>query len=303
MTDFLHHPDLFLPPLIAGIMLAAACSVVSVLVILKRLAFIGQGISHAGFGGVGLAAFLAYGVSGSRGTGFDSIAADLIVFLFCLATGLAIAALSRRKHVKIDTAIGILLVAAMAFGILLEQLRWQLVNLPWYQSLTQGRQLTGINWHAVLFGSILNVTRTDMWWSLAVSIIVLLIFIIMAKEIIFFSFDEKVSQVFGVPAGFIHYLTLIIMSILVVFTMKITGLILVNAFLVIPGATATLLSKRINKVIILSLAVGETGVIAGFLLAFALGGNLPVGPIIVLLLALQFAAAWTWNRYRSRNSL
>lgn len=299
MTDIFHNTDLFLPPLIAGMILVAACSLVSVLVILKRLAFIGQGISHAGFGGVGLAAFLAYGVRGS-GTGFDAIASDLIVFLFCVATGMGIAILSRRKSVKIDTAIGILLVAAMAIGVLLEQIRWLLVDQPWYQSLIAGRNLTSINWHAVLFGSILDVTMRDMWSAIGVSMVIILILGFLFKEIAFYSFDERVSEVFGVPSGFIHYLVLIIMAVMVVFTMKLAGIILVNAFLVIPGATATLLSRRLRRVLVISLVVGQVGMVAGFVLSFELGGELPVGPIVVLILAVQFAGAWVWNRSRGR---
>ncbi len=300
MGEIFRHPDLFLPPLIAGIALVAACAIMSVLVILKRLAFIGQGISHAGFGGVGLASFLAFGVSGG---GDDSFIGNLIIFLFCLATGLAIAFLSRRKWVKIDTAIGILLVAAMAFGILLEQLRWQLVDIPWYQDLIAQRTLTSINWHAILFGSILDVTATQMYAAIAVALIIITILTLLAKEIAFYSFDERVSQVFGVPSGFIHYLILMLMAILIVFTMKLTGLILVNAFLVIPGATATLLSKRLKNVLIIALAVGQIGFIGGYFLCFALGGKLPVGPIVVLLLATQFALAWLLHWRKNRHHI
>lgn len=301
MGDIFRHADLFVPPLLAGMALVGACALLSVLVILKRLAFIGQGISHAGFGGVGLASFFAYGVSGSgAGAGFDALISNLIIFLFCLATGLGIAALSRRRWVKIDTAIGILLVAAMALGILLEQLRWQLVGTAWYDGLIAGRTLTSINWHAVLFGSILEVTATGMWWAIAVALAVVLVLALLFKEIAFYSFDERVSQVFGVPSGLIHYLILLLMAVLIVFTMKLTGLILVNAFLVIPGATATLLSKRLRTVLVLAVLVGELGLVGGYFLCFALGGALPVGPIVVLLLVFQFALAWgvSWQRGR-----
>jgi len=303
ILDIFRYPDLFLPPLLAGVALAAACSVMSVLVVLKRLAFIGQGISHAGFGGVGLAAFLGFTVSGSaasysaaEGFGFSHVAHDLIVFLFCVGTGIAIGVLSRRRDIKIDTAIGILLVAAMALGVLLEQGRRQLVGRAWYDWLRGGRALTTTNWHAVLFGSMENLTTRDMWLAIAVSIIVLAMLALLFKEIIFYSFDERVSQVFGVPSGFVHYLMLVMMAVLIVFTMKLTGLILVNAFLVIPGATATLLSRRLRTVLVLAVAVGETGLIVGYLLTFALGGDLPTGPMIVLTLATIFALAWMSRR-------
>jgi ABC-type Mn2+/Zn2+ transport system permease subunit len=298
----------FLPPLIAGIALAAACSLLSVLIVLKKLAFIGQGISHAGFGGVGLAAFLGFSVTGSVATasstgafGLESLAHDLIVFAFCLSAGLAIGFLSQRRNVKIDTAIGVLLVAAMAFGILLEQARWPLRGIAWYEALLGGRTLTSANWHAVLFGQILNISIGEMWWALGVSLAVILVLALFSKEIAFYSFDEKVSRAFGVPVGLIHYVVLTMMALLIVFTMKLTGIILVNAFLVIPGATATLVSNRLSRVLGISLIVAESGVIAGYVLTFQMGGQLPVGPVIVILLAMCFAVAWIINRRSSQS--
>ncbi len=308
ILDIFTTPE-FIPPLIAGIALAAACAILSVLIVLKRLAFIGQGISHAGFGGIGLAAFLAFSVNGTTSAltdgssflSFEIIAADVIVFLVCVASAIGIGLLSRRSGIKIDTAIGILLVATMAIGILLEQARWQFRDAEWYIALTQGRALASTDWHAVLFGSILSVSVTDMWIAIAVSAIAIGILWLFSKEIVFYAFDERVSRVFGVPSGFIHYLILILMAVLVVQTMKLTGLILVNAFLIIPGATATLLSRNMRTVLFISVAVAEIGIIGGYLLTFQLGGRLPMGPIIVLMLAVQFVVVWMMNRIRNRS--
>lgn len=303
--DVFRNAQDFLPPLIAGMALVAACSVLSVLIVLKRLAFIGQGISHAGFGGVGLAAFLGFSVTGASvasrsggALGLETLVHDIIVFLFCVTAGLIIGFFSRRPNVKIDTAIGVLLVAAMAFGILLEQARWQLVGLGWYDAMLGTRSLSSANWHAVLFGQILNISLGEMWWAIGVSGAVIAILILFSKEIVFYAFDERVSQVFGVQVALFHYLILAMMAILVVFTMKLTGIILVNAFLVIPGAAATLLSKRLRTVLVLALVFGQSGMIAGYLLTFQLGGGLPVGPVIVLLLALFFAGAWIRCNFR-----
>jgi len=85
-----------------------------------------------------------------------------------------------------------------------------------------------------------------------------------------------------------------------VLCMKLLGLILVNALLIIPGAAALLVSRRLSTVLMTSVILGEIGMIGGYLAAFGVwGGRLPVGPIVVLILALLFAAAIAFNRLRS----
>ncbi|MFG0330019.1 MAG: metal ABC transporter permease [Phycisphaerales bacterium] len=281
----------FLVPLLAGMALTAACSLISVLVTLKRLAFIGQGISHAGFGGVGLASFLAL-------TGFSR---ELIIFAFCVLTGLLIGALTRTRKIMIDTAIGVMLVATMAIGFLLDQMRINLRGVEWYQTLVNDRNLglTPTSWENVLFGSILWVRSEDLWIALAVSVVVIGILAFFFREIVFYAFDETVSRVFGVRVSILHYLVLGLLAALIVMTMKLVGLILVNALLVVPGATANLLSRRLGVVLLLSVVIGEIGMVGGYLLAFqVLGGEVGPGPWVVLLLGLQFALALGWSRVR-----
>lgn len=279
----------FLAPLLAGIALTAACSLLSVVIVLKRLAFIGQGITHAGFGGVGLAAFLA-------ASGWWR---DLTIFIFCIGTAIVIALLSRSRKVMIDTAIGILLVAAMGIGFLLDQMRLHLRGDAWYQALTGGRITPPTQWDAVLFGNILYLRSQDVWLAVGCAALVIVVLGLLYKEIVFFAFDETVSRVFGVRTGLLHYLLLIMIAAIIVLCMKLLGLILVNALLIVPGATALLISRRLSTVLITSVVVGEVGMIGGYFASFGfMGGRLPVGPMVVLILALLFAAALGWNRLR-----
>ncbi len=120
---------LFRDALVVGIALGTVCSLLSVIVVLKRMAFIGEGIAHAGFGGMGTA--LVVGATGGVG-GLGTWQSDLIVLAFCMATAIAIGALSRRRHVETDSAIGILLVASMAWGVLLIDLYPHLQRADWY---------------------------------------------------------------------------------------------------------------------------------------------------------------------------
>ena len=290
LSDLFQY-DEFVYPFFAGLALTAACSLLSVLIVLKRLAFIGQGITHAGFGGIGLAAFLA--LSGWM--------RDATIFVFCVGAGVAIALLSRGRKVMIDTAIGVLLVVAMGLGVLLDQLRVQLRGEAWYRALTGGRAVPATQWEGVLFGNLLYVQRADMWVAIACSAAVVAILALLLREISFYAFDETVSRVFGVRATLLHYLVLTMIAGLIVVSMKLAGLILVTALLILPGATALLLSRRLLPVALLSVVVGEAAMVTGYLASLRLmGGRLSPGPIIVLVLSLLFAAALGWNRAAMR---
>ena len=277
---------LFRNALLAGVAVGTICSLLSVIVVLKRMAFIGEGIAHAGFGGMGTALFLGLTTGGMGGTW----KADLVVLAFCLATALAIGVLSRRRHVEADSAIGILLVAAMAWGVLLTDLHRSLQHAVWYIKLF-GPPRQPPNIESLLFGSLFNVGPYDVWLAIGAAAVVLLVFAALFKEIIFYAFQETVSQVFGVRVALIHYLMLTLLSVAIVLTVRLAGIVLVTALLVIPGATANLLSRRLSRVLLLSWLVGMMGVVGGLILSME-AGNLSTGPCIVAVLCVVFALAY-----------
>lgn len=282
--------------LFAGIAVGTVCSLLSVVVVLKRMAFIGEGIAHAGFGGMGTALFLGLSTAGGGGTW----KADLVVLAFCLATALAIGMLSRRRHVESDSAIGIMLVAAMAWGVLLTDLHRTVGHTAWYIRLF-GSPRPGPNIEALLFGSLLNVGPYDLRVAIIAAALVLLVFAALFKEIIFYAFQETVSQVFGVRVAFIHYLMLAMVSVAIVLTVRLAGIVLVTALLVIPGATANLLSRRLGRVLLFSWLVGIAGVVGGLILSLE-AGNLSTGPCIVAVLCVVFAVAYTVRFFPGRST-
>jgi ABC-type Mn2+/Zn2+ transport system permease subunit len=284
MLELLH---LFRHAFIAGIALATVCSLLSVVVVTKRMAFIGEGIAHAGFGGLGTALFL--GLTGGGLTAGGTWKTDLVVLTFCLATALAIGMLTRRRHVEPDSAIGIMLVAAMAWGVLMIDLHRNLQGQEWYMRLF-GSQPRAFNTESLLFGALTNVGPYDAWLAVGAAVIILLLMAALFKEIVFYAFDETVSQVFGVPTRLIHYLVLTLLSVTIVLTVRLAGIVLVSALLVIPGATANLLSRRLGRVLICAWLVGIVGVIGGLGVSLAVG-NLSTGPCIVAVLCVLFAAA------------
>lgn len=270
--------------LIAGISVGLICSLMSVIVVLKRMAFIGQGISHAGFGGIGTAALLGF-------TGEVYLwQQDFIVLVFCIATALVIGMLTRSKRVETDSAIGILLTASMAWGVISQSLRVTLQSYPWYQQWVGGTGYTP-HWESILFGSILNVGKSGMINSMVLLGIVLIVGILVFKELVAFSFDETMAYVNGVRTKLMHYLLLVMLSVVVVVGIRLVGLILISALLIIPGATALMLSSRLYSVLIWASVIGVLSSAGGLLVSLGVG-ELPPGACIVMILCGVFGLVY-----------
>jgi len=262
--------------MVSGAAIATLCSLLSVIVVLKRMAFIGEGLSHAGFGGIGTAVFL----------GLIGWHQDLLVLAFCVAMAAAIGVLTRRRHLEPDSAIGIVLVAAMAWGIFMSDLRRNVQGASWYVRWF-GAPMAPPNLEDLLFGSLVSIGRSDMVLAMIVAAVVLIVLALFFKEIVFFCFDEEVSRVYGVRTTLIHYLLLLALAITIVLTIRLAGFVLVSAMLVIPGATALLLSKRLGPALLLSWLVGVFGTLAGIMLSLELG-NISSGACVVGMLCLLF---------------
>jgi ABC-type Mn2+/Zn2+ transport system permease subunit len=262
--------------MVSGAAIATLCSLLSVIVVLKRMAFIGEGLSHAGFGGIGTAVFLGL-------IGWNQ---DLLVLAFCVAMAAAIGVLTRRRHLEPDSAIGIVLVAAMAWGIFMSDLRRNVQGASWYVHWF-GAPMAPPNLEDLLFGSLVSIGRSDMVLALIVAAVVLIVLALFFKEIVFFCFDEEVSRVYGVKTTLIHYLLLLALAITIVLTIRLAGFVLVSAMLVIPGATALLLSKRLGPALLLSWLIGVFGTLAGIMLSLELG-NISSGACVVGMLCLLF---------------
>jgi len=245
---------------VAAAAVGLVTALLSVVVVLKRMAFIGQGISHAGFGGYGTALLLGLSPAGTQA----------LTVGFCLVAGLGIGLLVRRRRVEPDTAIGILLVGAMAWGALAQNLRDALRDVEWYVN-TFNPQRYAPGWEQMLFGSPLVVGAHGMWAALAMAAIVLIVGALLFKEIVFWAFDEPASRVFGVPSAFIYYLMLLLLAGVVVVGMQLVGFVLISALLILPGATALMLSRRLGVVMVLSVLFGVTGTLGGLIVSIEVG--------------------------------
>lgn len=272
----------YLPALLAGLGVALIGAPLSVFVVLKRLAFIGQGVSHAAFGGVGVALFL--GFAGSSAV--DSTMQSIIVLGFSIGAAFVISALGRSNKGRIDTAIGIVLSASMALGFVLF-------------TAAESRHDHDENGHAhghhadehhvieeILFGNIINANWNMVTVTAGTAILILSVLWWFRHKLVFWSFDEPVCAAYGVREQRTGNLLLVLLAISVVMSMQVVGVILAAAVLVLPGAAALHLSSRLRIVIVWALAIALIGTVLGFVVGDASGW--PIGPSIVLVQSIAY---------------
>lgn len=247
--------------LLTGFLLGATCAVLGVFVVLRRMAFIGVGISHAALGGVALGLVL----------GFPPLAAAGV---FSVAVSWIIGWITRKGEVSEDTAIGIFFPTAMAMGVALISL-----------SQTYRQELLGY-----LFGNILSVGPGDLPGLLLLAGVSLGVLTLFFKEFLFLGVDEEGAKAAGLPSVFLNYLLLSILAVTIVAAMKLVGIVLVSAFLVIPAATGQALASSVRGMVAFSVAAALVSVGAGLWLSWI--WNLPSGASVVLFAAALFFASY-----------
>lgn len=285
--EYLAGPDasLFLPAVLAGAAIALSCGALSVFVVLRRLAFIGHGVSHAAFGGVGVAAVFGL-VGGATASTISTIGYFAVVGGFCLAAALAIAWLSERRGaaaVREDTVIGMTLVASMALGSLLL-----------HHAARAGRAGAGATLEGSLFGAILGVGPIDAAAAWAVAILVVAGLWAVRRPLVFWAFDENAARAFGVDTLRTRLILMAMLGIAIVAAMKLAGVILATALLVMPGAVALRLSHKLGAVVALSILTALLGVMGGLVLSFEM--DWPTGPSVVTVLVALMAGSWLARR-------
>lgn len=253
--------------LITGCLLGVTCAVLAVFVVLRRMAFIGVGISHASLGGVALG--LLGGVSPLLAAGF-----------FAVGVAWIIGWITRKGEVSEDTAIGVFFPTAMALGVALISL-----------SRTYRQDLLGY-----LFGNILSVDTGDLWFLLALAGVSLGVLTLFFKEFLFIGVDEEAARAAGLPAGILNYVLLTILAVTIVAAMKLVGIVLVSAFLVIPAATGQVLAGSVRGMVALSVLSALVSVLVGLWLSWI--WNLPSGASIVLLAAALFFGSYLFANLR-----
>lgn len=276
---------LFLPGIAVAFLVALLGGLISVVVVLKRLAFVGQGVSHAAFGGVGLAAVLGF----NGFSGVDPAARTATIAVFSVGAGLLVSHLARRTHRRTDTAIGIVMTASMALGFVLYRLGAQIAR-------ARG-QSPPASIEGVLFGDLVSVSPMTAWTSAGATAVIVAALFVFRRPVLLWAFDEPACEPAGLRADRLGALVLVLLAASVVLAVQVVGVVLATAVVVLPGATALRLSRSLVPVFVLSTVISLGGVGAGVVLSVLLDWA-PGSTIALTQCAVWLAAtvATGWGR-------
>lgn len=252
---------------IGGFLIAVLCSFISFFIVTRKVSFIGVGIAHSAFGGIAIGVFF----------GFYPFISALV---FAIISGIIIVTLVEKNRIQEDSIIGILFSFSMALGIVLISIK---------KEYTQ-------NLFGYLFGNILSVTRNDIIFFGILTAVIIIILILFFKHFLILSFDETYGRAMGLPMRFYNYLLTIIIAVVIIISIKLVGIVLISAMLVIPAATSQLIFKNYKVIIPFSIILSIIVVFAGLFISFYT--RLPSGGLMVIIYTLVFALAWSYTRLK-----
>lgn len=267
----------FQKALIGGSIVAIVSAVVGCLVVLRRMAFLGDALSHAMIAGVA-GGYLVMKML----FGFEAHAPGMLLgsLLSAIITVALIGFVSRVSRVKEDTAIGIMYTGIFALGAFV-------ISIKYF-----GQQIHIDIYHYIV-GSVLSVPDEELWLLAIVASFVLGVVIMFYRPLQLTSFDPIMAASIGVPVLAVEYLLTACTSLVVVSGVQIAGVILVVALIITPAATAYLISDRLDRMIIWSTVIGVVGFWLGFALATLVGASPGASVVVTMtglfMLALTFA--------------
>ena len=238
--------------LIAGIAVGLICSFMGTFLVLRRYSLFGDGIAHVAFGGISVGLFL----------GVFPLWTSFIVSIF---GGIGLQKLRQSTKISGDAAVAVVLVSGLAVGVILV-------------SSSGG---FSVDLFSFLFGSILLISNEDTIMILAISAGIIATLVVLQKQFLHLTFNEEQAKLVGLRTTLLNYAFVILASITVVTSMRLVGILLISALIVIPNITAMMFGKGFKKTVCISMGISTISVIGGILLSYFL--NLaPSGTIVVI---------------------
>lgn len=250
--------DLLWPALAAGLLLALVTGPLGSLLVWRRLAYFGDSLAHAALLGVGLSLLLA-------------IPGWLGIVLVCAMVAALLAALLRRPELATDTLLTLLATTSLSLGLIAVSLA----------------DNVRVDLMAYLFGDLLGVTAGDLPLLFGGALLALALLRWQWDALVLASVSEELAEVDGVRVGRLRLLLLLLVALTVTAAMKVMGVLLITALLIIPAAAARRLSRTPEQMAVLASGIGMFAVLGG--LGGSLQWNLPLGPAIVVAAATTFA--------------
>lgn len=257
--DILHYA-FFQHALIGSILTAIACGMVGTYVVARRLVFISGGITHASFGGLGLGFYL----------GTNPI---WMALLFSVLSAFGVEWASKTQNIREDSAIAGVWSLGMALGVI-------------FIFLTPGYTP---NLSAFLFGNILTITTSDLIWMGVLALLLIGLFSLFLREIVYVAFDRDFAVTQGLPVRFIEYVMMFFIAVTIVFSIRLVGIMLLMSMLTLPQICMNIFTSDFKKIIWGSIAIGFLACVTGLFLSYFF--NVPSGAFIILVLVVFFLTA------------
>lgn len=250
----------------AAALLAPVCAFLGVFVTARRMSFFSDTIAHGALAGVALGVWL----------GLTDLTLPMIAFSLLVAG--ALIWIKENTELLTDTIMALLLSGSVALGIII-------------LSLLRGSR-TQI--HSYLFGDILAIGNQEVWFAAILFVAVFVGLFWKLSELTLLSAHEDMAFVCGIPVRAMNYLFILVLTITVALTIRLLGIILVTALLVVPPAAARNISRNLRQHILASVVVGLTGGVCGIYLSYRF--DVPCGPAIVLTCIGLFIVTLAWAK-------
>jgi len=259
--DFMRHA------LAAGLLASIICGIMGTLVVVNRIVFLSGGIAHAAYGGIGMAFFFGWPyLVGTIG--------------FSFAAAMVMAAVTLRARHRADTIIGVIWALGMALGIILIDLT------PGYH----------VDLMSYLFGSILTVPASDLYFMTGMGLFITLAVMCYYKDLLAISYDEEFAQIRGVPVKTLYFGMIGLLAVTIVLVIQVVGLILVIALLTIPPFIVEKYAKSLIQMMVASSMLGALFTVCGLWLSYRY--NLTSGAAIIMVSSFAFLTSLIFDRLK-----
>ena len=238
--------------LIAGIAVGLICSFMGTFLVLRRYSLFGDGIAHVAFGGISIGLFLG-------------VFPLWTAFIVSILGGLGLQKLRQSTKISGDSAVAVVLVTGLAVGVILV-------------SSSGG---FSVDLFSFLFGSILLISQEDTIMILAISAGIIATLTILQKQFLHLTFNEEQAKLSGMRTTLLNYAFVVLASITVVTSMRLVGILLISALIVIPNITAMMFGKGFKKTVFISMSISVISVISGILVSYFLNVA-PSGTIVMI---------------------
>lgn len=239
----------------AAILSGIACGIVGTYVVSRRMVFLSGGITHASFGGIGIAYHF----------GLNPIGGAMI---FAVLSALGIEWAGARGRIREDSAIGIVWSLGMAIGTLF------IFATPGYAP----------NLMSFLFGDILTVSRLGLVAMAVVALVLVVVMLLWRRPIIYASFDREYARSQGVKADVVLAFMTVMTAVTIVLSIRVVGIVLLISLLTVPPTIVGMLTKSYTKIALWSSVLAAVGNVVGIWVAYKM--DFPVGATTIILLTL-----------------